>query len=147
VCMEVGVKGDNHCLLIACERNDLCVLGACHAEFSYVNAYPATLAQESGRVARQSLVQEQPHIRGHCRLRGRCFQSGVFEAGSSEREGLPNVLRIQFVVVAEEVVAIRIHGQRFDDATDSQTHPTNAGLSVHLVRVPGNAVEALHEFI
>src|SRR5438105_3400644 len=64
----------------------------------------------------------------------------IFEVGSGKFQGLANVFFLKFRILSEELSAIRIERNRFEDAAYGQPHSPNAGLSIHLFRIDGNAI-------
>jgi hypothetical protein len=78
---------------------------------------------------------------------GVTFRRTVFQIRSRERQRLLNVVGCQFGIIPKEIVAVRIQRHGLHDATYRQPHATDARLSVHLVRVPRYAIEALHRSI
>src|SRR5258708_5448170 len=76
-----------------------------------------------------------------------CISGAVLEVGGGKRQGLLNILWLQLGVVPENVRTIRIHGYGLNHSTHSQPHTTDTGLSVHLLGIPGNPIEALHQVL
>jgi len=68
----------------------------------------------------------------------------VFQIRSGELKRLLKVVRLQLGIVPEEIVPVWIERQSLHHSTHRQPHATDARLAIHLVRVPGYAIEVLH---
>src|ERR1017187_448069 len=75
---------------------------------------------------------------------GVTFRRAVLKVGGGERQCLLNVVRLQFRIVPEEVVPVRILRHGFHHSTNRQPHATDTRLAVHLIGVPGYAIKGLH---
>src|SRR5271157_3347784 len=75
---------------------------------------------------------------------GVAFRRAVLEIGSGERQRLPNVVRLKLGIIPEKVVPVRVQCHGLHDSTHRQPHATDTRLTVHLVRVPRDAIKALH---
>src|SRR5579871_4803664 len=65
----------------------------------------------------------------------------VFQVGRCKLKRLFYVLFSEFGILLEEVRTVGIERHRFDDSTHGHAHSTDAWLSIHLLRVCGDAVE------
>ena len=72
------------------------------------------------------------------------FHCAVLKIGGCERKRLLKIIGLKLGVVPEEVAPVRIDCHRFNDSTNCKPHAADTRLSVHLVRVPGYAIKALH---
>lgn len=77
---------------------------------------------------------------------GISISRAILQVRSRERQRLPHIVRLQFGVVAEKIVPLRIQCHSLDHPAYGEPHAANARLPVHLIRVPRDAVKALHRF-
>ncbi len=63
------------------------------------------------------------------------------EVASGEGEGLADVFRFEFRIVAAEVVPVGGDGEGLDDAANGEAHGADGGLAVQDGGVGGDAVE------
>jgi hypothetical protein len=73
-------------------------------------------------------------------LHGNGINRSVFEIRGRVNKGLANVFGLKLRVVAMQIIPLRIFGDGFHNAADSQPHASNAWLPVHFSRVPGDSV-------
>src|ERR1039458_2094503 len=85
-----------------------------------------------------------PGVGPRCQSSGVTLRRAVLKVGGGELERLLNVVRLQFGIVPEEVVPVRILRHGLHHSTNRQPHATDARLAVHLVGVPGYAIKELH---
>jgi hypothetical protein len=72
------------------------------------------------------------------------FRAVIFKIRDREGQCLADIPGLRFRIVAEQLLAFRINRHRVDHTAYCQKHSANAGLSVHLIWVPGDAFESCH---
>jgi hypothetical protein len=78
------------------------------------------------------------------RSSGGTFVGTVLQVRCRIIQGLLNILGLKLRIVPEEVGSVRIQRYSFHNSPHRKAHVANARLTIHLVRIPGYAIETLH---
>ena len=136
-------EGDDDGLLRQRPRENLLIGRLRHANVADVRAVEIPLAQQNGCVTRNTLVKNDAGVADAAQA-AVVSRGCVLKIGRGKCQCLIQVFAVQFRIIPEEIIPVWIHGYRLDNAPNCQPHPADARLAIHLIRIPRNPVEALH---
>jgi hypothetical protein len=113
------------------------LLARCEKAGQHIGAFCQGLHRNHGEAAVRLIVERLGREEVSCNSE----VDDVFQVGRCKLKRLLYIIFVEFRILFEEIRTVRIERYRFDHPTHGHAHSTDARLSVHLLRVYGDAVE------